>query len=708
MFSKILIANRGEIACRIQRTCRRMGIATVAVYSEADAHSRHVAEADFALPIGPAPAVESYLRAEHIVAAALASGAQAIHPGYGFLSEKLALIDACQAHGLTFIGPHRAAIASMGSKIESKRLARAAGVLCVPGYDGGEEGGGDDGAGIDQDPQHLLTQALRIGFPLLIKASAGGGGKGMRRVDSAADFLPLLTLARKEAQAAFGDARVLIEKYIVNPRHLEVQLVGDRHGGLVHLFERECSVQRRFQKVIEEAPAHHLHPATAAKLYQAALRMGRAMGYDNAGTVEFVLDADASDHGGEDAEPYFLEVNTRLQVEHPVTELTTGIDLVEWQLRVAAGEPLPRTQAAITRSGWAIECRLNAEEPDCGYRASFGPLLGYSEPTRLAGVRVDSGLHATSEVTPYYDAMLAKVIGHGSTRHAAIANATMGLTQLRIEGLRTNSSLLLGILQHPAFDSVLTTRFLEQHFADVLHQPQALHAFAVAAAWAEQQATQLLSTASVWSALRGFRLPPDVVASIELQCASSAAGGPLPVLPNPLRLTCADGGYGLPEQPAWRAVVVMDASAATSTVSAWQVHITDAGTLLATVHVKRAGQRWWTWAQGQSEVWALGHALTTRASAAADGAGAGSSKRLYATLPGRIAEVQVQPGDSITAGDTVLTLEAMKLYHALSAPLTGQVLAIHVKVGDIVAQGQLLLECAAAEAVASAVLEQGN
>ena len=313
MFKRILIANRGEIACRVIRTCRRLGIETVAVYSEADASARHVAEADYAVAIGGASASESYLRADRIIAAALSSGAQAIHPGYGFLSEKLELIDACAAHGLAFVGPNRQAIAAMGSKIESKRMARAAGVVCVPGYD-------ED----DQSPARLHAEALRIGFPLLIKASAGGGGKGMRRVNAAEEFDALLALARKEALAAFGDERVLLEKYIVNPRHLEVQLVGDRYGGLVHLFERECSIQRRFQKVIEEAPANHLPTAVAEKLYEAALRMGRVMAYDNAGTVEFVLDADAGDT------PYFLEVNTRLQVEHPVTELTTGVDLVEW------------------------------------------------------------------------------------------------------------------------------------------------------------------------------------------------------------------------------------------------------------------------------------------------------------------------------------------------------------------------------------------
>ncbi len=663
MFNRLLIANRGEIACRIMRTCRRLGVETVAVYSTADAMSRHVAEADYAVAIGEASASDSYLRADRIIAAALESGAQAIHPGYGFLSEKLELITACQANGIAFVGPNRRAIESMGSKIESKRMARAAGVLCVPGYD-------ED----DQTPQRLLDEAQKIGFPLLIKASAGGGGKGMRRVNAAPDFLALLALAKREALAAFGDERVLLEKYIVNPRHLEVQLVGDRLGGLVHLFERECSVQRRFQKVIEEAPANHLPAAVAESLYASALRMGRAMNYDNAGTVEFVLDADQGD------QPYFLEVNTRLQVEHAVTEMTTGIDLVEWQLRSACGEPLPLRQEAITRAGWAIECRLNAEEPEHDFRASFGPLLGYAEPQRLAGVRVDSGLHAASEVTPYYDSMLAKVIGFAATRTQAVRHARTGIEQLRIEGVRTNGALLLQILQQPAFDDVLTTRFLEQHFPD---GPQAeagvrqQHVLAVAAAWAASQSV----SAPVWSALRGFRIgePAGHAARIDLRlCDVSAATDSEAV-----RLFNTDGSYALADAPVLRATVQQSADGAV-------VLLTQDGQEPIRVHVRQnAQQRWFTWAQGRSMVWDVEHELAYSLHA---GTHAQQETQLSANLPGRISEVTVQVGQRVVAGDAVLTLEAMKLYHSFTAPVTGRVQKVHVMLGDIVSHGQLLVE----------------
>jgi 3-methylcrotonyl-CoA carboxylase alpha subunit len=663
MFNRILIANRGEIACRIQRTCQRLGIETVAVYSSADATSRHVAQADYAVAIGgPSPA-ESYLRADRIVQAALESGAQAIHPGYGFLSEKLELIDACAAHGIVFIGPHRAAIAAMGSKIESKRLARAAGLLCVPGFDGGEGDG--------QNPARLLHEAEAIGFPVLIKASAGGGGKGMRRVNTASEFFAQLILARQEAMAAFGDERVLLEKYIQNPRHLEVQLMGDRHGGLVHLFERECSVQRRFQKVIEEAPANHLPPALAEALYAFALAMGRAIGYDNAGTVEFVVDAD--DHGA-DAKPYFLEVNTRLQVEHPVTELTTGIDLVEWQLRVASGEALPLAQSQVRRSGWAIECRVNAEEPEHGYRASLGPVLGYAEPQRLLGVRVDSGLHVGSEVTPYYDAMLAKVIGFGPTRAHAKSRVQAGIEGLRIEGRHTNAHLLLQILNHSAFDEVLTTGFLDRHFANgptigpAEVQQRQQHQLAVATAWAAAQAV----TAPVWADLRGFRVTAPsghaAISSVWLRDLSQSADTE-PGTGEVIRLT-HNGPF------CTGPVCTGPVSAGTSAPGQIVVH-------------QASPTHWFSWLNGHTIAWEVRHALARPTAASGQSEHA---QNLSATLPGRVTELRVHPGQAVTAGDPVLTLEAMKLFHSLAAPLTGTVRAIHVKTGDIVAHGALLVE----------------
>ncbi|RZL95694.1 MAG: biotin carboxylase, partial [Variovorax sp.] len=446
MFESILIANRGEIACRIARTCRRLGIRTIAVYSDADATARHVREADSAVRIGPSDAASSYLNADAIIQAALATGASAIHPGYGFLSESLQLVERCAANGIAWIGPRAEVIGRMGSKIESKRIAAAAEVPCVPGYHGD-----------DQDPVLLLERAREIGAPLLIKASAGGGGKGMRRVDAIDDFLPQLDLARREAMRAFGDDRVLIEKLIERPRHLEVQLAGDHHGGLVHLFERECSIQRNYQKVIEEAPAPRLPPAVRERLLEAAVKLGRAIGYDSLGTVEFVL-AEGADT------PYFLEMNTRLQVEHPVTELTTGFDLVEWQIRIAQDEPLPAAQNEIVSTGWAIEARINCEDPARGHRPEFGTVGHYAEPTG-PGIRTDSGIAAGSSIPSQYDSMVAKLIGHGATRAQAADRLHDAIGRFEAGGIGTNQALLLAIVEHPLFRSGrLTTGFLGEAF----------------------------------------------------------------------------------------------------------------------------------------------------------------------------------------------------------------------------------------------------
>ena len=446
MFESVLIANRGEIACRIARTCRRLGIRTIAVYSDADAGARHVREADSAVRIGPPDATRSYLDAEAIIQAALACGATAIHPGYGFLSESTRLVERCTENGIVWIGPRAEVIEKMGSKIESKRIATRADVPCVPGYHGD-----------DQDPRHLLAQARAIGTPLLIKASAGGGGKGMRRVDDLADFLPQLELARKEAMRAFGDDRVLIEKLILRPRHLEVQLAGDHHGHLVHLFERECSIQRNYQKIIEEAPAPRLPPAVRERLLTAALKLGREIGYDSLGTVEFVL-------GEEDQTPYFLEMNTRLQVEHPVTEIVTGLDLVEWQIRIAQGESLPLEQSAIGIDGWAIEARINCEDPARGHRPELGTVGHYVEPTG-SGVRTDSGIASGSEIPSQYDSMVAKLIGHGATRAQAVERLRDALATFEASGIGTNQSLLLAIVEHSLFRSGrLTTGYLAEAF----------------------------------------------------------------------------------------------------------------------------------------------------------------------------------------------------------------------------------------------------
>ncbi len=446
MFHSLLVANRGEIAVRIMRTCRRLGIRTVAVFSDADRDARHVAEADEAVRIGPAPARESYLRPDAIMEAAQRTGAQAIHPGYGFLSERPDLPDLCAGAGRIFVGPSAACIRAMGPKIGSKLIAERAGVPSVPGY-----------AGDDQSTVRLAEEARRIGFPVMIKASAGGGGKGMRRVHGADELGPALDLARREAEAGFGDPSLLIEKLVLRPRHLEVQVAGDRHGHVVHLFERDCSVQRNNQKVLEEAPAPNLAPAVRARLLDRGVALARAIGYDNLGTVEFILEEGHDD-------PWFLEMNTRLQVEHPVTEAITGFDLVEWQIRIAAGEPLPARQDEIRERGHAIEARITAERADQGFRPDSGPILGYREPPDL---RVDSGVAAGSAVTLFYDSLLAKAIAAGETREVARARLAAGLRDFPILGPATTIPFLVSALDHPIFaGGRATTRFIEDAFPD--------------------------------------------------------------------------------------------------------------------------------------------------------------------------------------------------------------------------------------------------
>ncbi len=448
---RLLIANRGEIAVRIIRACRQRGVSPVAVYSEADRDAPYVALADAAYPLGPGPAAESYLRIDKILDAARQAGADAVHPGYGFLSENADFAQACAEAGLTFVGPPASVIRLLGDKGAAKRLMAAAGVPVVPGYHGD-----------DQSEARLRQEAGQIGTPLLIKAAAGGGGRGMRLVDDLAQFAGLCAEARREAQAAFGDGRLLLERYIARPRHVEFQIFGDSHGNLVHLFERECSVQRRHQKIIEESPSPALTPDLRAAMASAALSAGRAAGYVNAGTVEFLLEETP------DGPPrfYFLEVNTRLQVEHPVTELLTGLDLVQLQLQVADGEALPWTQDRVTARGHALEVRIYAEDPATGFLPSVGRLAQWVEPTG-PGVRVDSGVERGSEVSPYYDPMLAKLIVQGGSRAEALARMSQALENFHVLGVQTNIAYLLAIIRHPAFQAgELSTGFLAEHFAN--------------------------------------------------------------------------------------------------------------------------------------------------------------------------------------------------------------------------------------------------
>ena len=663
MFETLLIANRGEIACRIARTARRMGLRTVAVYSDADRDALHVALCDTAVRIGPPEAARSYLDAAVIVAAARAAGAQAIHPGYGFLSESLALIDACEAAGLIFVGPSREAIRRMGSKIESKRIALEAGVPVVPGYHAD-----------DQDPGVLQAAVSDIGYPVLIKASAGGGGKGMRVVRSAAEFAAALATVRREAQASFGDDRVLLERYLDEPRHLEVQLLGDRHGHLVHLFERECSIQRNHQKVIEEAPAPHLPPAAREALFAHALTMGRAIGYDSTGTIEFIHDSRSGD-------TFFLEMNTRLQVEHPVTELTVGIDLVEWQLRVAAGEPLGFGQPDLSQRGCAIEVRVCAENPAAGFAPEIGTLIGYREP-RGEGVRVDSGVRVGSQVSPYYDSMLAKMIAHAADRPTAARRLATALDDTVLLGVHSNLGFLADLLRHDHFAQVLTTHYIERAFP-AGWQPRADDGLAIAAAALHGVlAKQAAAGRSAWQSLGAWRVVG----------AGSGTGSTQVLLEDEQRRVHEASVSPLGE--GWRVRVGdlelnLGATLVGDTLALQRDGLTVRFTVAVEQHATQ-GERvclsgpGGTWAWRRLDRW-------QRALKGAAGADERGGNRLLAPMPGLVTQVQASVGMTVNAGDTLVQMEAMKMVHTLSAPAAGRVSELRCRVGDAVRGGDVLV-----------------
>lgn len=663
MIESVLIANRGEIACRIQRTCRRMGIRTIAVYSDADRHARHVQQADDAVHIGPAEAVRSYLNADAIVDAALRSGAQAIHPGYGFLSEKVILPQRCAEHGLVWVGPRAEVIAMMGSKIESKHIAQAAGVTAVPGYHGE-----------DQSADLLLQHAMEIGFPVLIKASAGGGGKGMRRVDDAARFLDQLGQAKHEAQRAFGDDRVLIEKLVTRPRHLEVQIAGDHHGNLVHLFERECSVQRNYQKMIEEAPAAYLPELVRERLFDQALRLGRQIGYDSLGTVEFVLD-DGNDM------PYFLEMNTRLQVEHPVTEHVVDMDLVELQLTIASGQPLPIQQKDVVVRGWAIEARINCEDPARDFQPQIGEVQHYFAD-ELAGVRIDSGVQAGSVISPYYDSMIAKIIGSGLSRETALRRLSAGLAQFCVTGLGTNQALLGDILARPAFlDAPLTTRFMAEQFSQGWKVDAALERIAQClGAWHMLFAAGTPDSAHSlpWSAASGFRTVSSMGSGAALVFVQTDRSDGVEVavrrVVGGLAFTFAD------------AVITLDIE--TSGTQRLRVRsdgqpmiVFDYADSASGLLLTSGGIRWVVSTRSLLQQMAL--------AASEHVSGQGKSR---SDMPGLITAVNVVVGQRVARGDVLLVMEAMKLIHSVEAEVAGIVSAVHCAQGDTVPAGMLLAE----------------
>ena len=659
----VLIANRGEIALRVMRTCARLGIRTIAVYSDADAQALHVKAADEAIRIGPPPARASYLDIDAILAAAQQSGADAIHPGYGFLSENATFVKRCEAAGLIFVGPSAKAVEQMGSKIESKRIAEAAGVPTVPGYHGN-----------DQSEATLAREAEKIGFPVLIKASAGGGGRGMRRVDNAADFKAALGAAKAEAQAAFGDDSVLLEKFILNPRHLEVQLAGDRVGNLVHLFERDCSVQRNNQKLLEEAPAPNLPESVRAKLLTAALKLGGTIGYDSAGTVEFIMDRDSDS-------PYFLEMNTRLQVEHPVTEFITGIDLVEWQLLAAAGEKLPLTQDRIRAHGHAIEARITAERADLAFQPATGKLSVVDAPH---GVRFDSGVETGSQVSLYYDSMLAKLIAHGADRTAALSRLTKGLSELTLLGVPTIQPFLRDASREPLFaDGKATTRFIETAFPDGW-KPNAdeLRTLRSAACvvWAELDSAEPAahwvnpwdrrSAIRVTSAVRPAKvslhlsdeygqIDAEVLVGrdgivVELEGASVNLGHPV-VEGGSIKLASASGHPFIARRDG-------------AVVSIAREGLSLSATIRLRIEMPRE--------QGGLEK---------------------SGNVIEAPLHGVVSQLHVAIGDTVDKGAPVLQMEAMKLIHTLRAQVAGRIGQIRCNVGDTVPAGAILIEITPSE-----------
>ena len=651
MFRKILIANRGEIACRVIKTARRLGIASVAVYSDADANARHVALADEAVHIGPAPARESYLSIPAILEAARVTGAEAVHPGYGFLSENADFADACAKAGLVFIGPPASAIRAMGSKAEAKRLMEASGVPLVPGYHGAA-----------QDRETLRAEAGKIGYPVLIKASAGGGGKGMRIVEHAGDFDAALEGAQREARASFGDDRVLIEKYLTKPRHIEVQVFADTLGNCVSLFERDCSIQRRHQKIIEEAPAPGLDSARRRAMGEAAVAAAKAVGYVGAGTVEFIAEGDGF---------FFMEMNTRLQVEHPVTEAITGLDLVEWQLRVADGEPLPRRADELFIDGHAIEVRVYAEDPARDFLPSVGRLSHLRAPEEGNGVRVDTGVRAGDAISPFYDPMIAKLIVHGEDRAAAVAKLRSALAQYEVVGVATNLDLLRAIATHPAFAAAeLDTGFLARH-AEVFEPATDAdpHLPRVAAALARiaelRPRTEPSDPHSPWAIADAFRLNGEGHVDIALEEEGAAVT---------VRLTPRADGWCHIEIDGKQSSARLERD--TLACDGHRLRVT----------IVRDGDRLVVIRDGRN------YAFRVIDPHAPPGRDHGGDERVLAPIPARVTQVLVHAGDDVKKNAPLMVLEAMKMELTLRAPFDGVVEAVHHGVDEMVSEGAELVK----------------
>jgi 3-methylcrotonyl-CoA carboxylase alpha subunit len=649
MFSSVLIANRGEIAVRIARTAKRLGLRTVAVYSEADARALHVRLADEAHLIGPAPAAQSYLVAERLIDVAQRAGADCIHPGYGFLAENPQFAEACAAAGIVFVGPPPDAIRAMGLKDAAKVLMEKAGVPVVPGYHGTR-----------QEPKFLKEKAYEIGYPVLIKAVAGGGGKGMRRVDKHADFAAALAGAMREAKAAFGDDRVLVEKYVASPRHIEIQVFGDTRGNVIHLNERDCSLQRRHQKVIEEAPAPGMSAAMRAAMGEAAVAAAKAVGYVGAGTVEFIAEAGkglAADRF------WFMEMNTRLQVEHPVTEAVTGLDLVEWQFRVAAGEPLPLSQREVRLTGHAVEARLYAEDPEKGFLPSTGRLVALDFPSG-EGIRIDTGVAAGSEVTPFYDPMIAKVIAHGKNRAEALDRLAAALERTRVAGPRTNLAFLAALAKSEGFrGEAFDTGFIDRNLAALGAVPRgfdrAAAAFGAAHLLAREQARIAARSASEgaspWDATDGFQLAGSRGAALPVLVDGENVSAALSFGPNGARVT-------------------VDGEAAASDAQA-----IEAG---EAVYVLRGGRQ---------------TVVRLKDFAAVDVDHLDTGGLITAPMHGKVLAILVEKGAAVAKGQRVALIEAMKMEHALTAPMAGTVAEVAAAAGSQIAEGAKVMVIAAAD-----------
>ena len=668
MFDKILIANRGEIACRVMRTCDRLGVSTVAVYSDADAKALHVLSAQESVHIGASPPSESYLRGEKIIAAALSSGAQAIHPGYGFLSENADFARRCESSGLVFIGPTPESIEQMGSKATAKQIMAAAGVPVVPGYHGA-----------NQDDELLAAEAEKMGFPLLIKAVAGGGGKGMRLVSGSLEFQAQLAAARREAKSAFADDRVLLELYLAEPHHIEFQVFGDARGNVVHLFERECSIQRRHQKILEESPSPFLSDDLRRRMGDAAVAAAAAIQYRGAGTIEFIV--------GADHKFYFMEMNTRLQVEHPVTEALTGLDVVEWQLRIACGEALPLAQGEIERNGHAIEVRLCAEDPQRQFFPEAGPVHQFiypkaATPHSECGVRVDTGVQSGDNIGVFYDPLLAKLIVNGPDRAAAVNALTTALARTAVLGVTTNIDFLSRVVRHPHFAAGLTTtHFIDQHQHDLLAQepraPNLALAFAAARVLADEAARAEAATAasadpgSPWADISGWRLNAPPRRSVLLADRLAGASVEIGVTGSAQCFTLT-----LPEGPlALRRPSNLDQESFGEATHLCRLELD--GRIREAIVLKHE-TRILLLLDGKR--YAFEQTYPFAFEAAAEVAGG----RLTALMPGRIVQLLVGPGDQVQQGQPLLIMEAMKMEHTIHSPRDGRIETVMYPVDCVV------------------------